>query len=76
MARAANKPASELTYDCWEVKSSQIGLGRRFAEEKDRSQLRNSTRHQGSEDLIDSDGDTVHINLVLSERYLEFRVSF
>ena len=40
-----------------------------------RSQLRNRMRHQGSEDLIASDGDTVHINLVLSERDLEFRVS-
>lgn len=34
MAETASKPASELTYQSWEEKSSQISLGR-FSEEKD-----------------------------------------
>lgn len=39
-----------------------------------RSQLRSGVRYQGSEDLVVSDGGTGHINLTLSERYLELRV--
>ena len=41
-----------------------------------RSQLRSGVRYQGSKDSVVSDGGIVHINLTLSERYLELRVEF
>lgn len=34
MAKATNKPALELTYECWEVRSSQISLWKKICRGK------------------------------------------